>query len=128
MRLYCSDGKYLPYAICDKTCRYPNEAYSFRDFDREPFIQNTEQKATYFVLASMVFAILNYLRFAKSVIWQMYVHFLLVFAWPLVYLYMILLALYSTDFTGLACFTVRHKDEQGGWVDNQQAVDDRKKQ
>ncbi|KAJ9125085.1 hypothetical protein QFC22_000038 [Naganishia vaughanmartiniae] len=72
-------------------------------FGREPFIQNTEQKATYFVLASMVIAILNYLRFAKSVIWQI------------------------TDFTGLACFTVRHKDEQGGWVDNQQAVDDRKK-
>lgn len=40
---------------------------------REPLIQNTEQRATYFILFSMTVAILNYLRYAKSVIWQMYV-------------------------------------------------------
>jgi hypothetical protein len=40
-------------------------------FCRAPFIQNTEQHATYFILFSMAVAILNYLRYAKSVIWQM---------------------------------------------------------
>lgn len=24
----------------------------------------------------------------------------------------------STEYTGIACFTVRHKDEQGRWVEN----------
>ncbi|KAI5454806.1 hypothetical protein NCC49_003689 [Naganishia albida] len=71
-------------------------------FGRAPFIQSTEQNATYFILFSMTFAILNYLRYAKSVIWQI------------------------TDFTGIACFTVRHKDAQGGWVDNDQATEAKK--
>lgn len=88
--------------------------------DRAPFIQSTEQNATYFILFSMTFAILNYLRYAKSVIWQMCVssrsprpRMLIPF-------------LCSTDFTGIACFTVRHKDAQGGWVDNDQATEAKK--
>lgn len=28
----------------------------------------------------------------------------------------------STDYTGIACFTVRHKDANGGWVENDEAT------
>ncbi len=34
----------------------------------------------------------------------------------------------STEFTGIACFTVRHKDKSGEWVDNEQSVDSKKSQ
>lgn len=70
----------------------------------------------------MTVAILNYLRYAKSVIWQMYVPR---FSWWYSGTLQLIIG-FSTDFTGIACFTVRHKDAQGGWVDNEQATEAKK--
>jgi len=37
------------------------------------------------------------------------------------------LVMNSTDYLGIACFTVRHKDQTGHWVENEQATEDRRK-
>jgi hypothetical protein len=37
----------------------------------ESFIQTTDARTWYFVAGSALFAIANYVRFAKSTIWQM---------------------------------------------------------
>jgi hypothetical protein len=34
---------------------------------------------------------------------------------------------YSTNYLGIACFTVRHKDNTGHWVENDQAKEERQK-
>lgn len=39
----------------------------------ESFIQTTDARTWYFVAGSALFAIANYVRFAKSTIWQMLV-------------------------------------------------------
>lgn len=73
-------------------------------FGKEPFIQSNAERTKIFIMVSAAIAVINYLRFAKQVIWQI------------------------TDFIGVACFTVRHKDESGGWVENDEATMEKKKQ
>ncbi|RSH90063.1 hypothetical protein EHS25_001396 [Saitozyma podzolica] len=63
-------------------------------FGREPLVQNSPTTANVFIFMSFLIALFNYVRFAREVIWQI------------------------TEYTGIACFTVRHKDEQGRWVEN----------
>ncbi|KAG7561980.1 hypothetical protein FFLO_02620 [Filobasidium floriforme] len=72
-------------------------------FGVESFIQTTDARTWYFVAGSALFAIANYVRFAKSTIWQI------------------------TEYLGIACFTVRHKDQTGHWVENEQALEERRK-
>ena len=40
---------------------------------RLPLIQSTEERTTIFLYISFAVALINYVRFAKSVIWQMWV-------------------------------------------------------
>ncbi|OWZ66331.1 hypothetical protein AYX14_03140 [Cryptococcus neoformans] len=63
-------------------------------FGREPLVQSSPVAANVFIWMSFVVALFNYVRFAREVIWQI------------------------CEYTGLACFTVRHKDENGKWVQN----------
>lgn len=72
-------------------------------FGIDSLIQSNDARTYWFVAGSAIFAIINYIRFAKSTIWQI------------------------TNYLGLACFTVRHKDETGHWVENEQAKEDRLK-
>ncbi|WVN88919.1 uncharacterized protein L203_104134 [Cryptococcus depauperatus CBS 7841] len=65
-------------------------------FDRPPIMQGSPIAANVFIWMSFLIALFNYVRFAREVIWQICEH------------------------TGLACFTVRHKDENGKWVENDQ--------
>ncbi|WRT65238.1 uncharacterized protein IL334_002181 [Kwoniella shivajii] len=63
-------------------------------FGREPLVQNSPVAANVFIGMSFFVALFNYIRFAREVIWQI------------------------TEHTGIACFTVRHKDSTGKWVEN----------
>ncbi|KAL7420627.1 hypothetical protein Q5752_004578 [Cryptotrichosporon argae] len=63
-------------------------------FGHEPYLQSSPVAAGVFIKMSFVIALFNYIRFAREVIWQMCEH------------------------TGIACFTVRHKDKDGRWVQN----------
>lgn len=64
-------------------------------FDREPMVQSSPTAATVFIWMSFMIALFNYIRFAREVIWQI------------------------CDYTGIACFTVRKKDPQGQWVEDE---------
>ncbi|KAK8846556.1 hypothetical protein IAR55_005642 [Kwoniella newhampshirensis] len=70
-------------------------------FGRTPLVQASPVAANVFIVMSFVVALFNYVRFAREVIWQI------------------------CEYTGLACFTVRHKDENGQWVDNVEAAKDK---
>ncbi|KAK4686321.1 hypothetical protein P7C73_g3815, partial [Tremellales sp. Uapishka_1] len=70
------------------------DANSMWLFGREPLVQNTPYTANVFVWMSFLLALFNYIRFAREVIWQI------------------------TEHTGIACFTVRHKDSNGQWVED----------
>ncbi|ORX36138.1 CDP-alcohol phosphatidyltransferase-domain-containing protein [Kockovaella imperatae] len=61
---------------------------------REPLVQASPVAANVFICMSFIVALFNYVRFAREVIWQICEH------------------------TGIACFTVRHKDANGNWVEN----------
>ncbi|WWC87383.1 uncharacterized protein L201_002272 [Kwoniella dendrophila CBS 6074] len=63
-------------------------------FGREPLVQSSPVAANVFIGMSFFVALFNYIRFAREVIWQI------------------------TEYTGIACFTVRHKDANGQWVQN----------
>jgi len=63
-------------------------------FGRQPLVQNSSGAADVFIYMSFFVALFNYIRFAREVIWQICEH------------------------TGIACFTVRHKDSKGNWVEN----------
>ncbi|WVQ83756.1 hypothetical protein IAT38_005900 [Cryptococcus sp. DSM 104549] len=60
---------------------------------RAPLVQASPTAANVFIWMSFVVALFNYVRFAREVIWQI------------------------CEYTGLACFTVRHKDANGQWVE-----------
>ncbi|ODN74868.1 hypothetical protein L202_07172 [Cryptococcus amylolentus CBS 6039] len=66
-------------------------------FGREPLVQSSPVAANVFIWMSFFVALFNYIRFAREVIWQI------------------------CEYTGLACFTVRHKDKDGKWVDHVKA-------
>ena len=77
---------------------------------REPLVQASPVAANVFIWMSFFVALLNYIRFAREVIWQMCVP-----AW--------LNDDCRTEHTGVACFTVRHKDQKGQWVENAESRD-----
>ncbi|WVW78960.1 hypothetical protein I302_100923 [Kwoniella bestiolae CBS 10118] len=78
------------------------DANSLWWFGREPLVQASPVAANVFISMSFFVALFNYIRFAREVIWQI------------------------TEHTGIACFTVRHKDANGQWVQN--GVPDKKAQ
>lgn len=47
------------------------DANATRLFGREPWIQNSPERVRLFIIVSAVVAAINYMRFAKQVIWQM---------------------------------------------------------
>lgn len=61
----------------------------------DPILHATESRRNVFIGLSFVVALVTYLHFAFTVIWAI------------------------TNHLGVACFTVRKKDENGEWVDAQ---------
>lgn len=77
------------------------KATTDRSSGREPIIQRTPQLTALFVYATLAASALAYGRFVVLVINDI------------------------TNFLGIACLTVRKKDEQGHWVEAS-AVDNKK--
>ncbi|CED82236.1 sn-1,2-diacylglycerol ethanolamine-and cholinephosphotranferases [Phaffia rhodozyma] len=71
-------------------------------FGVSPVIQSTQTKSSGFILLSLFVALAIYLNFAFSVIWQI------------------------TEYTGIACFTVRKKDQSGHWVKAAKAEEEKR--